>query len=266
MGPDWPTVAPEMMPWVEKLYGADVFRERLFSKEPALAVLQTWEIETKNTPENNRDLQRLMVDGFETTRASIGKLEKGLQTDKDSAIALKFDAVVGQTIVGIKDPMQRQQVVKWIEQQQKAEQQRQREGAKLQGALQKHPGIQSMLKQPLWAAAGALGAKVMSSDMAVSAFRGTQHFVEPKQAQQAQAEQKPEAKGFFSSALKFGKQSFAAIADVGQTIVETGVKASPALGAAAAFVGGVRLRLRHPNHRRLRSRRRTRTMAAGLVD
>jgi hypothetical protein len=86
-------------------------------------------METKNTPENNRDLQRRMVDGFETTRASIGKLEKGLQKDKDSAIALKFDTVVGQTIAGIKDPMQRQQIVKWIEQQRQAEQQRQREGA-----------------------------------------------------------------------------------------------------------------------------------------
>jgi hypothetical protein len=102
-----------------------------------------------------------------------------------------------------------------------------------------------MLKQPLWATAGAgaLGAKVMSSDMAVSAFRGTQHFVEPKQAQQAQAEQKPEARGFFSSALKFGKQSFAAIADVGKTMAEAAPVpllglASPVLGGAAAFLGG----------------------------
>jgi hypothetical protein len=129
LGPDWPKVAPEMMPWVEKLYGADVFRERLFTKEPALAVLQTWEMETKNTPENNRDLQRRMGDRFETTRASIGKLEKGLQNDKEGMLALKFDSVVQQTISGIKDPTQRKQVVAWIEQQRQAEQQRQREGA-----------------------------------------------------------------------------------------------------------------------------------------
>jgi hypothetical protein len=81
-----------------------------------------------NTPENNRQLQQKITSGFSTARDSIGKLEKVLQTDKDSAVALKFDQVVGQTLAGMKDPKQRQQVLAWVQQQEKAERDRQLSG------------------------------------------------------------------------------------------------------------------------------------------
>jgi hypothetical protein len=48
-----------------------------------------------------------------------------VQTDKDSTVALKFDQVVGQTLAGMKDPKQRQQVLAWVQQQEKAERDRQ---------------------------------------------------------------------------------------------------------------------------------------------
>jgi Domain of unknown function (DUF4157) len=127
------------------------------------------------------------------------------------------------------------------------EQKQQAKQAKLQTALQKHPGVQNVLGGAL-----ALGAGLMNPAFGAAALAGARNFLatpeKPKAAEPEQKpESKPESKGFFGNALKFGKQSFAAIADVGKTIVETGVKAapapllglaSPALGAAAAFVGG----------------------------
>jgi hypothetical protein len=56
-------------------------------------------------------------------------VQKGLQNDKDGSLALKFDQIAGQTLAGIKDPKQRQQVLRWVQAKQKAEQDQQRQGA-----------------------------------------------------------------------------------------------------------------------------------------
>jgi hypothetical protein len=84
-------------------------------------------VESENTPENNHKVQQRMNRGFETSR-SISKLEHGLQNDQNSSLAPKFDAVVRQTLSEIKDPKQRQQVLSWVQPQQKAEHERQMQG------------------------------------------------------------------------------------------------------------------------------------------
>jgi Domain of unknown function (DUF4157) len=129
LGPNWKTLAPQMQPWVEQFYVADTLRTGLFAKEPALAVLSVGELQQPNTPDHNRQLQQQIAGGFNTTRESIGKLEKGLQNDKDGSLALKFDTVASQTIASIKDPKQRQQVLKWVQAKQKAERDQQLQGA-----------------------------------------------------------------------------------------------------------------------------------------
>jgi hypothetical protein len=87
------------------------------------------DLQQSNTPDHNRQLQQSIAGGFNTTRESIGKLEKGLQNDKDSSLALKFDTVASQTIANIQDPKQRQQVLKWVQAKQKAEHDQQLQGA-----------------------------------------------------------------------------------------------------------------------------------------
>jgi hypothetical protein len=129
LGPSWKTLAPQMQPWVEQFYVADTLRTGLFAKEPALAVLTVSDLQQSNTPDHNRQLQQQIAGGFNTTRESIGKLEKGLKNDKDGSLALKFDTVASQTIANIKDPKQRQQVLKWVQAKQKAERDQQLQGA-----------------------------------------------------------------------------------------------------------------------------------------
>jgi NAD:arginine ADP-ribosyltransferase len=125
LGPQWKPLAPQIESLINEIYVADSLRAGLYAQEPALAVLTPWELQRANTPEENRELQRKIHGEFGLARGGIQQLEKLLQTDKNSAVALKFDQVVGQTLAGIKDPKQRQQVLDWVEQQQQAEQDRQ---------------------------------------------------------------------------------------------------------------------------------------------
>ncbi len=128
LGPQWSTLAPQMMPVIDQFYVVDALRAGMFSNEPALAVLTPAAIQAANTPEQRRELHQRMGSEFGDARTSIGNLEWALKDDKDSSVALKFDQTVGQTLAGIKDPQQRQQVVAWVQQQQKAERERERQG------------------------------------------------------------------------------------------------------------------------------------------
>jgi hypothetical protein len=124
LGPQWQTLAPQMQPWIDQLYVADALRAGMYAQEPAL-VVAPGEFQRPNTPENNLILQRRMRTDFGIARGGINRLEKILQTDKGSALALTFDQVVGQTLAGIKDPQQRQQALDWVQQQQQTERNRQ---------------------------------------------------------------------------------------------------------------------------------------------
>jgi hypothetical protein len=128
LGPQWSALAPQMMLVIDQFYVVDALRAGMFSNEPALAVLTPAAIQAANTPEQRRELHQRMGSEFGDARTSIGNLEWALKDDKDSSVALKFDQTVGQTLAGIKDPQQRQQVVAWVQQQQKAERERERQG------------------------------------------------------------------------------------------------------------------------------------------
>ena len=104
LGPTWKTFGPQITPWIDKFYGADSLRDLMYANEPALAVLTPAELQGANTPEQNRMLQQRIAGGFDIARDSIGKLEKVLQNDPDSNVALKFDSLIGQTLSSIKDP------------------------------------------------------------------------------------------------------------------------------------------------------------------
>ena len=87
LGTHWKQLAPQMMPWVDQFYMADALRDRMFVHEPALAVLTPGELQQASTTADNRQLQQRMAIGFDKTRDSIGKVEKGLQNDKDGSLA-----------------------------------------------------------------------------------------------------------------------------------------------------------------------------------
>jgi hypothetical protein len=83
--------------------------------------------------------------------------------------------------------------------------------AKLQATLQHYPGIQAMLKPPLWGnGAISLSEKAMRSDVGVKAFHGAQHFMEPQQ----------QSGGLVGQALKFGQSMFQNIPKVGQVVAD----------------------------------------------
>jgi hypothetical protein len=127
-GPRWAQEAPKLMPLIENYYALDAIREKAYTQNPALAVIQTGAANLPNTPENNRKLQQQITQGFNVTRDSIGKLEEGLKNDTDSSLALKFDQTLERTLAGITDPKQKAQVAAWVQQRQQAEREKQLAG------------------------------------------------------------------------------------------------------------------------------------------
>jgi hypothetical protein len=113
-GPRWAQEAPKLMPLIQNYYALDAIREKAYAQNPALAVIQTAAANLPNTPENSRLLKQKMTQGFNVTRDSIGKLERGLLNDKDSSLALKFDQTLAQTLIGV-DPKHRAQVAAWVQ-------------------------------------------------------------------------------------------------------------------------------------------------------
>jgi hypothetical protein len=126
-GPRWAQEAPKLMPLIENYYALDAIREKAYSQNPALAVIQTGVANLPNTPENNRELQQQIIQGFNVTRDSIGKLEEGLKNDTDSSLALKFDQTLARTLAGV-DPKHQAQVAAWVQQREKAERDKQLAG------------------------------------------------------------------------------------------------------------------------------------------